>query len=194
MSWRDSRIARYLVPYRDDAETWSEGRSAMLRIPLLVYLGYAGVRHLVDPMYRSWFGGITLVFHEMGHLLFMWFGNTMMLLGGSIMQLVVPAAAAGYLLVKQRDYFGFAVGGAWLSFSMWELALYVWDAARESLPLVGFGDHPQHDWGTLLTNWHLLNHCDTFAFLLRVLALATWAASMALGAWLCWRMLKPAAR
>ena len=179
-----------LAPHRRDAEAWCEGRSPWARLALLAYLAYAGARHLFEPTYRSWFGGITLVFHEMGHLLFSWFGNTLMLLGGSIMQLLVPAAAAGYLLRKQGDYFGFAVGGAWLSFSMWELGLYIWDAPRETLPLVGFGDHPQHDWGTLLTRWHLLNHSDVIAWLVRAAAFVCWASTLALGAWLCWQMYK----
>jgi hypothetical protein len=169
-----------------EAELWCEGRSPWARLLLLGYLAYAGVRHLIDPMYRSWFAGITLAFHELGHILFSGLGNTMMLLGGSIMQVLVPAAAAIYLLLRQGDFFGFSVGASWFSFALWEMATYIRDAAREQLPLVGFGDHPQHDWGTLLTQWGILNSCDTIATGVRVIATATWGASMVLGAWLCW--------
>ncbi len=171
-----------------DAELWCEEKSPWTRLPLLAYLVYAGVRHLLDPMYRSWFAGITLAFHEMGHILFSGLGNTMMLLGGSIMQIVVPSTAAIYLLLRQGDYFGFSVGASWLSFAAWEMALYIWDARREQLPLVGFSDHPQHDCGTVLTQWGVLNSCDTYASIVRVFATLTWGASIALGAWLCWRM------
>jgi hypothetical protein len=173
-----------------DAELWCTGRSPWLRAPLLAYLAYAGVRHMLEPMYRSWFAGITLAFHELGHLVFAALGDTMHLLGGSLMQLLVPLAAGWYLLLRQGDYFGFAVGGAWLSFSLWELALYIWDAAREQLPLVGFSDDPEHDWGTLLTRWHLLNSCDAIAFGVRAFAFITWLSSIALGAWLLWVMFR----
>ena len=171
-----------------DAELWCEEKSVWARAGLLLYLFYAGVNHLLEPLYRSWFAGITLAFHEMGHILFSGLGNTMMLLGGSIMQVVIPLTAAIYLLLRQGDYFGLAVGTSWLSFALWELAVYIYDAPREDLPLVGFGDHPQHDWGTLLTQWGVLNSSDTYASLVRVLATLVWVASMAFGTWLCWRI------
>ncbi len=183
-----SALRTFFEDRKLDAELWCEGRNPYLRAALLAYLAYGGVRHLADSHFATWFAGITLIFHEMGHLLFAPFGNTLHILGGSIMQLLIPTAAAVYLLLWQRDYFGFAVGGAWLSFALWELALYVWDAPRETLPLAGFSDHPQHDWATLLTQWHLLNSSDTIAFCLRGAALVTWTLSIAFGAWLCWRM------
>ncbi len=184
------RLTSWLEALRDDAREWAEGRSALVRAPLLAYLIYAGVRHLLDPLYRSWFAGITLVFHEMGHLVFIPFGRTLTILGGTILQLVVPAAAAAYLLLRQRDYFGLAVGSSWLSFSLWETATYVDDANKNELPLVGFGDNPHHDWDTLLTQWHLLNSAQTFAAGIRVVAFIVWAVSVALGLWTCWLMWK----
>jgi hypothetical protein len=171
-----------------DAEIWSEGRLVWPRALLLGYLAYAGVRHLVSDEYRSWFSGITLAFHEMGHLLFVALGDTLHMLGGSILQVVVPLAAALYLWLRQGDFFGLAVGGSWLSYSLWELAIYVADARRENLPLVGFGDDPQHDWATLLTRWQVLNYGDHFAWAIWGVATILWASSMALGLWLCWKM------
>ncbi len=183
-----SSLGDTLALHRMEAEMWCAGKSPWARLVLLLYLAYAGVQHMLDPMYRSLFGGITLMFHEMGHLIFAGMGNTMMLLGGSIMQVLVPLFAAVYLLLRQGDYFGFAVGGSWLAFAEWELALYIWDAAREELPLVGFGDDVQHDWGTLLTQWGWLNQCDDIAWCVRALAVVTWASCVVLGAWLCFRM------
>lgn len=171
-----------------DAELWCEGRRAWPRALLLAYLVYAGVRHGWSDDYRSWFSGITLAFHEMGHLLFVAFGDTLHLLGGSVLQVAIPLAAALYLWLRQGDFFGLAVGGCWLSFSLWELAIYVYDARRERLPLVGFSDDPQHDWATLLTRWHLLNYGDHLAWAIRVAAVLFWVGAIALGAWLCWRM------
>jgi len=175
----------------DDAREWcEEGEKLwMWRAAVLAYVFYAGVRHLTaspPESYTDWFKGITLVFHEMGHILFLPLGETMTILGGSINQLLVPFVAMVYLLVRQRDYFGVAFGGAWLALSLWDLAVYVGDAASENLPLVSMGSgEPHHDWGTLLTRWHLLNYDGTFAAIIRVLATLTWIGSLALGAWLC---------
>ncbi|MCK6532534.1 MAG: hypothetical protein L6Q84_06135 [Polyangiaceae bacterium] len=174
----------------DDARDWSESRSPWARLPLLLYLVYAGVRHLLDPMYRSWFAGLTLVLHELGHLFFSAFGQTLMLLGGSLTQLAAPALVAAYLLFFQRDWFGLSVGVSWLSFSTFELATYVDDANKNQLALVGMGDKVLHDWDTLLTQWHLLNHCGTFAFALRALATLGLVAAFGLGGWLVYRMLR----
>jgi hypothetical protein len=162
------RVTEYAEGLANDAREWTEGRNLWVRLPLLAYLLYAGARHTADPMYRSWFAGITLAIHETGHILFSLFGDTLMILGGTILQLFAPLAAAVYLLLRQRDYFGFAVGAAWLAFSTWEMATYMADANKDQLPLVGFGDNPAHDWGTLFTRWHVLNHCDSIATVFRV--------------------------
>jgi hypothetical protein len=170
---------------REDLDLWIETRKDYLaRAALLAYFAYGGIKHLGDEEYKTWFGGITLAFHEMGHLLFMPLGNTLMILGGSITQLVIPIVAAWYLLFRQRDWFGFVVGVAWLGFSLFELATYVGDASRERLALVGFGGGYHHDWSTLLTRWHVLNSCGTFAMMLRALAFVVWLASLTLGGYI----------
>ncbi len=179
--------------WRDDAAEYCQGRRPWARGVMTLYLVYAGVRHLADPMYRSWFAGITLVFHEMGHIVFSPFGRTMTILGGSVMQLLVPTVAALYLLLVQRDWFGLAVGQAWLAFSGWDLATYVSDANKENLPLVSLGGVPEHDWSTLLTQWHLLNSCDTLATATRVAAFTCWALAMALAIWLVAKMARKTA-
>jgi hypothetical protein len=173
---------------RDDARDWATGREVLFRLPLLGYLAYGGIRHIFDPMYKTWFGGITLAFHEMGHILFMGLGRTMMFLGGSIMQLLVPTAAGAYLLLKQRDWFGLAVCLTWLAYSEWEMATYMADAVKEELGLVGFSGNPEHDWNTLFGQWHLLSHCEGIATFVRMGAFATWASAMVFGGWLCWLM------
>lgn len=180
------RLADLWFELRVDAEEWCKERSPWLRAPLWLYLLYALLRHALDPLYRSWFAGITLVVHEGGHLIFAAFGRTLMLLGGSLTQLLVPSFVAAYLLLKQRDWFGLTVGLGWLSCSTFELATYVADANKGQLPLVGMGDDVIHDWDALLTQWHLLNHCDTFALLLRLAAGLLGLSSSGLGGWLLW--------
>lgn len=184
------RILGLVTSLRDDARVWATGRSVWARLPLLLYLAYAGARHTADPMYRSWFAGLTLILHEMGHLFFSGFGRTLMILGGSIAQITIPLVVALYLLLRQRDWFGLAVGGSWLAFSHWDMATYMADASREELPLVSFGGTPEHDWSTLFTDWHVLNHCDAIAAAVRTLAFGTWASSITLGGLLCWWMWK----
>ncbi len=179
-----------LEDLRDDLDIWLDERDDWIaRGLLLAYLAYGLVRHVADPMYRTWFGPITLAFHEMGHIVFIPLGRTMTIAGGSIMQLLVPLAAAIYLLKKQHDWFGFVVGLAWLSFSMFDLATYIGDAARMELPLVsmsGTGYH--HDWNTLLSEWRIIDYCDGIALAVRILGGALGCGAIALGGYMVWRI------
>ena len=177
-----------VVWFRDDAADWCEGRSPWVRAVLLAYLVYAGLRHLFDAFWVSWFSAITLAFHELGHIVMLPFGQTAHLLGGSLAQVLVPLAAGLYLVLRQRDHFGLAVCLAWMSFAEYEMATYMADASREQLPMVGFTEHPIHDWSALFTQWRVLNYCDEIAITVRGLALVTWALAVSWGGWLLWRM------
>jgi len=180
-----------LAPARADAEAWCAGRSWVWRAAVLAYLVWAGVRHLRDPLYGSLFGGITLGIHELGHLLLGFAGTFLGVAGGSLAQIAAPAVAA-WLLARQGDYFGVAVGGAWEAFSLWNLATYVGDARARDLPLVGLSPDPVHDWNYLLGKLGILSWDRGLAALTRLLAFSVWAASIAFGAWLCLRMARPA--
>jgi hypothetical protein len=182
-----------LAALRDDAASWSAGRSWAWRAALLAYLAWVGVGHLRDPLYSSLFGGITLAVHELGHLLLSWAGQFLGVAGGSLAQVAAPAAAA-WLLFRQRDYFGVAVAGAWESFSLWNLATYVGDARARELPLIGFVPDPIHDWNWLLSKLGILTWDRGLASLTWVSAFAVWAASLSLGAWLCWNMARTGKR
>jgi hypothetical protein len=138
---------------------------------------------LTDLDAATWFSGITLGIHELGHVVFAFAGHFLCALMGSGAQVLVPALVI-FIFWRQPDYFGMAVGGFWLSYSLFGLARYVGDARAMELPLVGLTDDPEHDWHYLLSATGLLNLDTTFAFLIRVAAFAIGAASFAFGVWL----------
>lgn len=157
-----------------------------MRIPralLLAYLVYAFAAFLRDPLSGTIFSGITLAFHEMGHLLFLWAPRLVCIAMGSGMQLIVPAAVI-LVFRRQEDYFGMAVGGFWLSFALFELANYIGDARAMELPLVGFTSDPEHDWHALLESAHLLAADHFLAFLTRAAGFTIGAGSLAFAVWL----------
>jgi hypothetical protein len=170
-----------------DARAWARGRSPYWRAVVLAVLAWDGFRHLNDPDAGGIFAGITFGSHELGHLIFAFFGEFMTVAGGSINQLLVPIGA-GLLLWYYQDYFGISAAGAWLASSMLDLARYVGDARALELDLVGFGDDPQHDWAYLLGHLNALPDDTSLAQLLRLLAALILLGSLAFGGWLCYEM------
>jgi hypothetical protein len=95
----------------------------------------------------------NLVFHEAGHLIFLPLGSFMNVLGGSLMQLLVPAIFAVAFL-RQDNMFAAAVCTWWLGQNFVDLAPYIADARRLQLVLLGGftgAEVEGHDWEYLLT-------------------------------------------
>jgi hypothetical protein len=172
--------------FRGAAE-WCRGRWWQWRVPLLLFLAWDGERHLRDPEAGGLFAGITFGVHELGHLIFAFFGEFMTVAGGSLNQVLVPVAT-GFLFYYYRDFFGIAGAGAWLASSLLDLARYIADARTFDLDLVGFGEDPQHDWAFLLGRLNLLGYDTRIAAITRGLAALTLLGSLGFGAWLCVRM------
>src|SRR6266446_4444790 len=89
----------------------------------------------------------NLIVHESGHLFFGWFGPTIGLWGGTLMELLVPLLLAVYFAFNRQ-----ATGTAFCVFFMFENLLYIAgymaDARAQELPLVTVGDPENggHDW------------------------------------------------
>lgn len=179
----------------EDAADWAEGRWWAPRLALWIYLAYAAFRHLEDPEYSSFlFGAVTFGVHELGHVVLSPLGEFLGIAGGSLAQILAPILVGlGFLYWQQdgepqRDYFALAVAGVWLAFSLHHLALYVGDARRQLLPLLGLSSDPLHDWAYLLGHFGLLDHDRRLASLIRLAALLTSLLSLGFSAWLLKRM------
>jgi hypothetical protein len=99
----------------------------------------------------------NLVVHEGGHLLFRWFGATLCLWGGTILQWLVPFLLAAYFFhERQPAAFVFCT---FFFFENWlYTATYMADARAMVLPLVTTGDpdYVEHDWNTIFTSLGVL--------------------------------------
>ncbi|MGH7469683.1 MAG: hypothetical protein ACRENP_17170 [Longimicrobiales bacterium] len=171
-------------------DAWAHGRSALIRLPLLIYFAWVFRNHLNNPFYNSLPGGLNLVIHELGHFLWAPLGQFWSILGGSLTQCLVPVVVAG-LFVRQRDYFAVAVTFCWLSTNLFGVATYAADALTQQLPLVSpVGDDPIHDWGFLLTKWQKLSRAAQIGDWLRNAASASMLIGLGGGGWILWRMHK----
>jgi len=128
----------------------------------------------------------NLVVHEGGHMLFGWFGPTLGLWGGTILQWLVPLLLATYFFrERQPTAFAFCM---FFFFENWlYTATYMADARAMVLPLVTTGDpdHVEHDWNTIFTSLGVLQHDTTIAAVVRLMG---WCGMLASMAWLAAKM------
>jgi hypothetical protein len=128
----------------------------------------------------------NLVVHEGGHLLFGWFGPTLGLWGGTILQWLVPLLLAAYFFhQRQPAAFVFCL---FFFFENWlYTATYMADARAMALPLVtaGDSDYIEHDWNTIFSSLGALQYDTTIAAIVRTLG---WCGMLACVGWLAARL------
>ncbi len=177
--------------------TWAATRWGWWRLPVLVWFAGTAAGHLRADAEGSLLSGLIFGAHELGHLVFAPFGELLTVLGGSLMQLLVPLGAIA-VLARARDWFGVACAACLLGASCGDLAEYVGDARTLSLDLVSFSpEGGDHDWRFLLVRWGLLRHDTLLARVLRLIGAVVTVSGVVLGAWLLramrWRADRPRA-
>jgi hypothetical protein len=124
----------------------------------------------------------NLVVHEGGHNLFGWFGPTLGLWGGTLLQWLVPFLLAVYFFTE-RQTAGF-VFCLFFFFENWlYTATYMADARVQLLPLVTTGDPDfvEHDWYAIFSSLGVLNHDTQIAMAVRLLG---WCGMIGCVGWL----------
>lgn len=120
------------------------------------------------------------LFHEAGHPLFGLSGSDfLMVLGGTLMQLIMPLAVVAHFTASGQR-FSAALTGVWVSQNMFNIANYARDAVLMELPLVGNGDRV-HDWNYMLADLGILNKDTAIAGGIHNAGVALLAVSVAAG-------------
>ena len=133
----------------------------------------------------------NLVVHEGGHLLFGWFGPTLGIWGGTLLQWAVPALLAAYFYVE-RKMTGF-IFCAFIFFENWlYTATYMADARAMALPLVTVGDpdYVEHDWNTIFSSLGVLQYDVQIAACVRFFGRCGMLACVGLLAYWGWKTLR----
>lgn len=187
-----SRLKWFLRPV-----VWTMRRTGWWwRLPILALFAYFLWQNWQDPKFAlnrmaNPFSALDLGIHEMGHFIFMPFGEFMHILGGSLFQCLVPLIAlAGFLQI--RMYFAATLTFCWLGLNFFDVATYIADAEMRVLPLVGpgslgVGTNDQaldqgHDWYQLLSRMDQLNNDLAIAEFMRQAATVVTFIGLALGA------------
>lgn len=134
----------------------------------------------------TWLDNVHLPIHEGGHLLFGWFGQTLGLWGGTLLQLLVPAALVITFAVRE-ELLGTTFCAIGFFHSLTGVSTYMGDALRRQLPLVTVGapgDEAEHDWVHIFSDLGVLRHAIQIGNVTRVIA---WIGLVGTIGWFCWR-------
>jgi hypothetical protein len=174
-------LLEFLDGLEEDWEPISKPATVAWTVFYLLFLVYAAANSgkflLADYVF--------LPIHEGGHLLFGWFGHTLGVMGGTLLQLFVPVAIALYFIF-QRQIAGTAFAAFFLFENFLNVATYMADARRQELPLVTVGDsdYVEHDWNFMFGKLGVLDHDTSIAAAVRVLG---WLGMIGVVVWLWWQ-------
>lgn len=152
---------------------WAAGRTWWWRTIVVMYVGFLLAQNLRDSSFAlnrigSPFSALDFGIHELGHILFIPFGEFMTILGGSLFQCLFPLLwfVAAW---RKRWYFGAAFCIGWLGLNMFDVATYAADARARLLSLATLSSDydSAHDWYQILSRTGHLEWDHTIAQLLR---------------------------
>jgi hypothetical protein len=161
--------------------------------------------------FRNEYGYIPIVsdvltaIHEFGHMLFMPFGipilgGTMVILGGSLVEVAFPLLFVGYFLRKggkgqRRDVFAAMVCLWWSGIGLLGTAIYCADSRAGRLMLLDGltgQESDGHDWYNLLHRWGLLEQDIHIARWMRMIAWLMCVGSIGVAVWSALQYPRPA--
>ena len=154
-----------------------------INYPKLIFAVSAGVYCFsiaCAPLNGSFLDFIDLPIHETGHLLFRPFGEFLMIAGGSLFQIIMPAIFVGYFVWSEK-YYSAAIVLFWVGQSILNVFVYAADAVVMQLVLTSGltgSEGGFHDWNYLLTETGLINSTKTVAGLIRFAGTVTIGAAL----------------
>ena len=143
-----------------------------LAVAVLASLYFFSVAY--DPMSDglwNFLNFVDLPIHETGHLLFTPFGEFLMIAGGSLFQVILPAVLVGYFF-RRGQLFSAAIVLFWVGQSILNVWVYANDAVVMQLVLTsGFtgSEGSFHDWNYLLTRTGLIGSTSFVAGSIRAI-------------------------
>lgn len=183
-SWKaKTRAALLYVP--EEVNAWSVYLRAMLLAAAALYGGRLALMDIPEwEMSRSFMHLVLLPFHEFGHIFFRPFGEFMMLLGGTLFQVMMPLGLGAYFIVRNRDPFAGSLMLWWAAAGVMDSAPYIYDAWKpQHVLLTGrTGDTGAHDFIDVLGDLGLLRQAQPIGRAVHAFSVLLMAAALAWGA------------
>ena len=168
-----------------------QGRIALLVLFMLWSIWIFKDYDIQDGHPGSRFLHLVLIpFHESGHyLIFRWFGQFIMTLGGTLGQHLLPIVLGVALLIKRRDAFGAAICFWLLGFSVADMGIYMYDAFDPKLMLLDGrtgAESDGHDWQNIFGDLGLLKRSRGIGMFSAWIGSVMMLAALAWAGWVLW--------
>ena len=115
----DDRLELWLGAAGTSGPIGLAGRALLFGLLALLTAGFLRSGLDAEHLGGSFLHLVNLPFHEAGHVLFSPFGQFMMTLGGSLLQVAVPIVCAVVFLTKTRDPFAASAAAWWAGQNLW---------------------------------------------------------------------------
>ncbi len=148
-----------------------------LRFLILAYIAYLVVFLMTDygtpqgrvhmPFVLVVTDWINLFIHEGGHGVFRIFGAFVYMLGGSLMQVILPGAAVVIFLRSGLGTLPYTL--FWLGENIVNVSVYIMDAPYRRLPLIS--KNATHDWGYITDTLGVTHLAEDFGLGVKILGI-----------------------
>lgn len=130
----------------------------LVKIIFTLLLIYFSLPYFTQNIPWTVFDSADLLIHEGGHLIFGFAGQFIQILGGSLMQTLMPILFAAYFAFK-KSWYSLAFCVFWFGVNLISVGIYMADANTMVLPLLG-GDGTIHDWHYLFNQMNVLQNAE----------------------------------
>lgn len=151
----------------------------VIRYVVTFLLGVYFLLHALNPGEWIFLSYVNLIIHEAGHVFFLFFGDVLQALGGSIFQILIPATFV-YYFWRKNERWSASLLLFWLGESILEVSQYILDAQKMNMDLLG-GEAVIHDWNFILTNLSLLEYTDPIGNLFYTISILVTISAIILG-------------
>ncbi len=141
-----------------------------------LFVAAAGFYFVANAGQYTLIDNFDLIIHEAGHAIFRLFGETICVLGGTLMQIIVPALL---IVFSASNYFQkrLQLSLVLLGQNLINISVYVGDAQTQKLHLLG-PPGVIHDWHFLLNKYNMLDMDGELSTIFIICALIVFAAGI----------------
>ncbi|MCX8010894.1 MAG: hypothetical protein N3A61_07065 [Ignavibacteria bacterium] len=137
-----------------------------LLIPLSLYFIFSRGNYTILDL-------VDLFIHEGGHGIFRIFGQFIYMLGGTLMQIILPAFCAIMFIIWQKKIMAQA-STFWLAQNFVNISVYAADAGKMKLKILG----QIHDWQWILSRLDLVEYADEIGLTFYVVGIIVFLISL----------------